>query len=91
MLVNVSGSFAIGVAASSLVGTTAGMDTTALRYFLMVGLCGGYTTFSSFSLHTLQMLQVGMVGRAFLHVLLSVVCCVVATAAGYAVTTAITR
>ena len=91
MLVNVSGSFVIGLAAGGLTAIPEGIDTTALRYFVIVGLCGGYTTFSSFSLHTLQMLQTGMMGRAVLHVLLSVLCCVLATAAGYSVTAAIAR
>jgi CrcB protein len=91
MAVNVTGSFVIGLAAGSLVTIPEGVDTTAVRYFVIVGLCGGYTTFSSFSLYTLQMLQVGMVGRALLHVLLSVLGCVVATAVGYAIAAAIAR
>lgn len=91
MLVNVTGSFVIGLAAGSLVSVPADVDTTAVRYFVIVGLCGGYTTFSSFSLYTLQMLQLGMFGRALLHIALSVLGCVVATAVGYAVAAALAR
>lgn len=91
MLVNVTGSFVIGVAAGSLVGVAAETDALFVRSFVMVGLCGGYTTFSSFSLYTLQLLQEGHVGRAMLHVTLSVLACLAATAAGYAIATAVTR
>ena len=57
----------------------------------MVGLCGGYTTFSAFSLQTVGMLQAGDVGRAGVNVLASVAACLVATWAGYALAAALAR
>jgi fluoride exporter len=75
LVVNVSGCFMIGfIAALSdpagrfLVGPTA-------RQFLMVGVLGGYTTFSSFSLQTLNLMQDGEWFYAVANVLLSVVLC----------------
>ncbi len=91
MLVNVTGSFVIGCAAGSLVSAASDTDGMFVRYFVMIGLCGGYTTFSSFSLSTLHLLHLGMVGRAFLHVGLSVIACLAATAAGYALAAAASR
>ena len=49
----------------------------------MVGLCGGFTTFSSFSLQTLDLLRSGHTGRALLNVTASVVLCVGAVALGH--------
>jgi CrcB protein len=49
----------------------------------MVGICGGYTTFSSFSLQTLTLAQGGDWARAGLNVGLSLVLCLVAVALGY--------
>ncbi len=57
----------------------------------MVGVCGGYTTFSAFSLQTVSMLQVGDVGRASLNVLASVGSCLIATWAGFALAAALSR
>ena len=54
-----------------------------LRLFWMVGICGGYTTFSSFSLQTLTLAQGGEWGRAGLNVLLSLVLCLIAVWLGY--------
>ena len=79
ILANVSGSFVIGLVAT---GTAAGAPGSVLgetgRLFLMVGLCGGYTTFSSFSLQTLSLLQAGRVGPALANVALSVLLCLAA-------------
>ena len=54
------------------------------RQFLMVGIMGGYTTFSSFSLQTLTMVQNGHLAKAALNIGGSVVLCLIAVAAGYA-------
>ena len=83
VLINVAGSFVIGLfAAATLEG---GMlpASPALRAFVMVGLCGGFTTFSSFSLQTLELMRGGRMNLALLNVALSVVLCVAAVAAGY--------
>jgi CrcB protein len=49
----------------------------------MIGFCGGYTTFSSFSLQTLDLLRSGATGRAAVNVVASMILCVVAVAAGH--------
>jgi CrcB protein len=48
------------------------------RAFIMVGLLGGFTTFSAFSLETLQLLEQGQAARAGLYVLASVTLCLLA-------------
>jgi CrcB protein len=50
----------------------------------MVGLCGGFTTFSAFSLQTLDLMRNGALLRAGLNVVISVVLCVAAVGAGHA-------
>ena len=54
-----------------------------IRLFVMVGLCGGFTTFSSFSLQTFDLLRSGAWGKALANVLLSVVLCFAAVAVGH--------
>lgn len=49
----------------------------------MVGLCGGYTTFSAFSLQTLDLLRGGAPGRAAINVAASVLLCIGAVACGH--------
>ncbi|WP_350339358.1 CrcB family protein [Falsirhodobacter xinxiangensis] len=53
------------------------------RPFVMVGLCGGYTTFSSFSLQTLDILRDRALGCAAVNVAASVILCILAVATGY--------
>ena len=82
LFVNVTGSFLIGLffsstADRSIVGPT-------LRQFFMLGICGGYTTFSSFSLETLGLFRTGEVARAACNVAVSVVLCLFAVWAGFA-------
>ncbi len=91
LVVNVTGSFAIGFIAG---GASAGgrwVESPFTRQFLMVGVCGGYTTFSAFSLQTFDLLQAGDVGRAGLYMLASVALCVLATWAGFVAAAAVTR
>jgi CrcB protein len=84
LVINVLGSFIIGLAASTMSaeGRFATGDTQ--RQFLMVGICGGYTTFSAFSLQTLALMQGGQWGAAAGNAALSVGLCMIAVWAGYA-------
>ena len=83
VLINVIGSLVIGAF------LTAGQQNVRLgspeaRALVMVGLCGGFTTFSAFSLQTVELLREGRVAAALANVGLSVVLCLLATAAGLA-------
>ena len=84
LLVNFSGSFVIGFVAGWSGSGGRLIESPFARHFVMVGVCGGYTTFSAFSLQTLAMMQAGDLGRAGLHVAISVVGCLLAVWAGYA-------
>ena len=77
LLINVSGSLLIGVLTARL-----GPQSPS-RALLMTGVCGGFTTFSTFSLETFLLLQAGALGRAIAYVCLSAVSCVAAAATGY--------
>lgn len=54
----------------------------ALRAFLMIGVLGAFTTFSTFSIETLNLLESGQVSRALANVLLSVIACISAAGIG---------
>ena len=83
ILVNITGSFLIGLLAawSEAGGRLAGAVT--LQRFLVAGFCGGYTTFSAFSLHTFDLARSGHAMAAGLNVLLSVALCLAAVWCGY--------
>src|SRR3989440_10484376 len=89
LLVNVSGSFAIGFFA-----TLTGPDGRWLvnptgRQFFMIGVCGGYTTFSSFSLQTLALIEDGEWLHAGTNAVLSVVLSLFAVWLGHLLATGI--
>jgi fluoride exporter len=89
LLVNVSGSLVIG-----LFGTLTSFEgpwlvSPSFRQFFMVGICGGYTTFSSFSLQTLNLAQDGEWLYAGANVLFSVVSCLLAVWLGHLLATSI--
>lgn len=85
ILVNVSGSFVIGFFGTLTLAQGRFPVSDNLRLFVMIGVCGGYTTFSSFSLQTLDLLRADALLRAGLNVLLSVALCLAAIAVGHAV------
>jgi CrcB protein len=83
LIVNVAGSFVIG-----LFFTLTGPDGRLLvssnaRTFVMVGLCGGYTTFSSFSLQTLNLIRDGELMLAGANIVASVLLCMLAVWLGH--------
>jgi len=79
LLINVLGSIAIGAAGAA----TDAREHAAFRAFVMVGICGGFTTFSSFSLQTFELLQTGRVGAALGYAGLSFALCLLAVWAGW--------
>jgi CrcB protein len=85
LLVNVVGSFVIGAFATLTGPDGRWMVPLDVRLLVTVGICGGFTTFSSFSLQTLNLVRNGEVGVAFVNVAGSVVLCLLSVWAGYAV------
>ena len=85
LVVNIAGSFIIGVIAAASAPESRFVVSPNARTFLMVGLCGGFTTFSSFSLQTLELIRNRDFAEAFGNVFLSVAACLAAVAIGYIV------
>jgi len=84
LTVNIVGSFAIGI----LAGLSAKSEilTPDLRLFLMVGICGGFTTFSSFSNENLMLMQNGQFFSALLYTGFSILFGFTAVYLGYLTT-----
>ena len=83
LVINITGSFVIGIFASLNESEGRFCASPHFRQFFMVGICGGYTTFSAFSLETLKRLQGGNFLYAGGNIVLSVVLCLVAVWLGY--------
>ena len=83
IVINISGSFVIGLFGTLTLASGRFPVSDNLRLFVMIGLCGGYTTFSSFSLQTLDLIRAGAMTRAMINIVVSVVLCVAATACGH--------
>jgi len=81
ILVNVAGSLVIGWLMARFASNTG--DSMRAQGFWVVGVCGGFTTFSAFSWQTFDQLQKGSWAMAATNVILSLVLCVVATWAGW--------
>ena len=91
LIVNVVGSFIIGFFAT-LTGPDGRLFVSSeARQFVMVGLCGGYTTFSSFSLQTLNLVRDGEMGRAGANIALSFVLCLLGVWLGHVAAASLNR
>lgn len=84
IVVNVSGSFLIGWLIARL--SPLNVDNLRAHSFWVVGLCGGFTTFSSFSWQTFDQIQKGNWGAAAANTILSFVLCLLATWLGWRLT-----
>ncbi len=82
------GTFAVNLAGCLLIGCLAGVfsryTSQPLNLLLTVGLCGGFTTFSTFSRESLTLLQSGQWWTLAAYVLLSIILGIALTAIGYA-------
>ncbi|WP_454887888.1 fluoride efflux transporter CrcB [Sphingomonas oryzagri] len=91
ILINITGSFAIGLFAALTEPGGRLPVPPDVRTFVMVGLCGGYTTFSSFSLQTLTLFEAGEPGRAAANVMGSVALCLFGVWLGHSGLSALVR
>jgi CrcB protein len=91
LLVNVAGSFAIGLLAALLTSDGRPALGVDARAFVIVGVLGGFTTFSAFSLETLNLARSGAVAAAGANAALSLVLCLVAVWLGFAVAGIVNR
>ena len=69
LAVNVAGSLAIGVVVAAL--ATRGLADSRLRAALVVGVLGGFTTYSSFNFETTRLIEEGALATALLNVMLT--------------------
>jgi len=78
LVVNVLGAFLIGIISMIITERFSGY-AMELRGLLLIGFLGGFTTFSSFSLETMNLLENGQLSYALLNIVGSVVLCLIAT------------
>ena len=88
LAVNILGCLIIGILMQKFLNQ---QTHPTARAFLVVGFCGGFTTFSTFSAETLGLIQGGEIGRATIYVLLSVLLCLGATWGGMTMARAVVR
>ncbi len=89
ILINILGSFVIGFFATFTGPGGRYVVSFDARAFVMVGICGGFTTFSAFSLQTLDLMRENHWGQATVNVVLSVVACLFAVWLGHLLATAL--
>ena len=75
-VVNILGSFLLGL-------FTGCCREGSLLLLLTVGLCGGFTTFSTFSMQNVRMLQEGRIGTALIYILATIIVCIAMAWLGY--------
>ena len=91
ILINVLGSFVIGFYATFTGPNGRAVASFGARAFVMVGICGGFTTFSAFSLQTLELARQNHWLQAGGNIALSVAFCLLAVWLGHAAAAALSR
>ena len=82
LMVNVAGSFIIGLFAGWMEGGMGFFSQMDFKLFFVIGVLGGFTTFSSFSLQTLNLFEKGFWLYGFANIIISVTACLVLAAIG---------
>ena len=80
LVVNLIGSFLVGLLLMWFQGKLPVSDV--IRTGILVGLLGGFTTYSAFSMEAVNMMMAGLYGRASAYVVVTVVVCLTGTLAG---------
>lgn len=83
LMINIAGAFLIGMLVGFFARTSS--DNSSLMLMLKVGICGGFTTFSTFSLDTVELIKTGNWTTAFAYIFLSIILCISAVFCGQAV------
>jgi fluoride exporter len=83
LLINVLGSFVIGWFGTFTLPNGPRPASEEMRLFVMVGICGGFTTFSAFSLHSIYCAMARTCARGRVYIVASVLLCVTATVFGH--------
>ena len=81
LFINFFGSFLIGILASNLENN--GAPHVFIKYFLIIGILGSFTTFSTFSLETIQLINDNKLFLSFVYIFLSVFLCVIGAFFGF--------
>jgi CrcB protein len=82
--INIAGSFLIAFFGTLTLASGRYPASESMRMFVMVGICGGFTTFSSFSLQSFDLIRAGAWNRALLNIGASVLLCLASVALGHA-------
>ena len=83
LIVNIIGSFFIGLLANYL--NSKEISELFLKYFIIIGLLGSFTTFSAFSIETVELIKEGKVSFSLLYILLSFIFCIFAAFLGLSI------